>query len=99
MPPEALRGGLRSASSATDVYGLALTAYEAATGWPLFEAPSLAELVAAVLRGPEPSALERLRAELPAALVELVGQGMGPVSGRPRNIAAYGRALAAAAGA
>ncbi len=69
MAPERFTGA--AASERSDVYSLGLLLWFALAGRHPFEAETLAELKAAVERGPRP-ALREVRADVPAALAAVV---------------------------
>ena len=86
LAPEMLVQDARHATSAVDVYGLAVLSYETVTGRRAF---------AEVPTGDAPPPLASLRADVPEGLTELIGLGMSPrPHERPRDVAAYGNAIA-----
>ncbi len=78
MPPEQLRGG--EVDQRADLYAVGVVLYEAVTGRMPFDAPSMTELLAAILRDPvtPPSALRR---DCPPALEQIILRAMS----RPRE--------------
>lgn len=98
MPPEVFRQGARAASERTDVYGLALIAYEMACGRRAFEEPALQQCIARICRGPAPSDLRTRRGDTPEGFVALVAQGLArDAAARPADVLEYAQGLARAA--
>lgn len=73
MPPEQLRGG--EVDHRADLYAVGVVLYEAVTGRMPFDAPSMTELLAAIMRDPvtPPSALRR---DCPPALEQIITRAM-----------------------
>jgi diguanylate cyclase (GGDEF)-like protein len=94
--PESFTGGQEG--PATDVYGLAATAYALVCRKDPFEAPRLNDVIARQLAG-RPTPPSRLRPELPGELDALLLGALDPdPARRPRSASAFARDLAAALG-
>jgi serine/threonine protein kinase/formylglycine-generating enzyme required for sulfatase activity len=95
MSPEQLSGG--EIDARTDVYALAVVAYEMLTGAPPFTGPTAQALLAAHLtRAPTP--VHEVRPEVPRAISEVIDRALSKeMSDRFASAGAFGEALQAAA--
>ncbi len=73
MAPEAALG--KPLDGRTDIYSLAVVAYEMVMGEPLFSEPTLNRLLEAHVRKPPPD-ISRMRPHLPRGLVEFIRGGL-----------------------
>lgn len=94
--PEQACGQGKTATVATDVYGVGAVLYAALTGGPPFRGAGVMEIVAATVSEP-PQPLRELRADVPSALEAVVLRCLAKDPGeRYASIAELGQALVAA---
>lgn len=92
MAPEQMRSS-RRADHRADIWSLGAVLYELLAGRPPYDAATIAELFAMILRDPVPP-LTSLRADVPAALQSLVEACLSKApEDRPRSVPELARAL------
>jgi serine/threonine-protein kinase len=92
MAPEQVRSS-KSVDARADVWALGVTLYEMLTGAPPFDGQTVIAVLNQIERG-SIKALDEIRSDAPAGLVELVGACMSrDPDGRPASARALGEAL------